>query len=195
MSVQVCSGSAQLAALQALTAAPQIAPLVATVLLINARHVRYSASIQRWLVGACRPQALTRRFFLGDGNWALSMREYHAGDRDAGLPFGSGLATAALVRGDPGSCSGAACRIPPRWGRLHAGSVRRRHRRFGLPRPGRPVAGRGAGYLLMAWVPITPRVQGVLAAIPLGVMIGIVLARRSAARGRSWPGWPWWAWR
>ena len=34
---------------------------------------------------------------------------------------------------------------------------------------------RVAGYFLMAWVPITPRVQGALKSIPLGVMIGIVM--------------------
>ena len=32
-----------------------------------------------------------------------------------------------------------------------------------------------AGYLLMAYVPITERVQAALKAIPLGVMIGIVM--------------------
>jgi uncharacterized membrane protein len=32
-----------------------------------------------------------------------------------------------------------------------------------------------AGYLLMGYVPITPRVQAALKAIPLGVMTGIVL--------------------
>lgn len=32
-----------------------------------------------------------------------------------------------------------------------------------------------AGYFLMGYVPITPRVQGALKAIPLGVMIGIVM--------------------
>ena len=31
------------------------------------------------------------------------------------------------------------------------------------------------GYLLMGYVPITPRVQAALRAIPLGVMIGIVM--------------------
>ncbi|MGV3569709.1 MAG: AzlC family ABC transporter permease [Ramlibacter sp.] len=94
MSVLVYSGSAQLAALQGWTAAPLIAPLVVTVLLINARYVLYSASVQPWLAGATRGQALGTLFFLGDGNWALSMREYHAGYRDAGFLFGSGLATA-----------------------------------------------------------------------------------------------------
>ena len=32
--------------------------------------------------------------FLGDANWALSMREYHAGNPDAGYLFGSGVAAA-----------------------------------------------------------------------------------------------------
>jgi len=94
MSVLVYSGSAQLAALQGWSASPLITPLVFTVLLINARYVLYGASVQPWLAGATRPQAFATLFFLGDGNWALSMREYHAGDRDAGYLFGSGVATA-----------------------------------------------------------------------------------------------------
>ncbi len=94
MSVLVYSGSAQLAVLNQWSAAPVIAPLLATVLLINARYVLYGASIQPWLAGATRPQALGALFFLGDGNWALSMREYHAGYRDAGFVLGSGIAMA-----------------------------------------------------------------------------------------------------
>lgn len=94
MSVLVYSGSAQLAALQGWSASPAITPLVATVLLINARYVLYGASVQPWLAGATRTQALPTLFFLGDGNWALSMREYHAGYRDAAFLFGSGVATA-----------------------------------------------------------------------------------------------------
>jgi 4-azaleucine resistance transporter AzlC len=94
MSVLVYSGSAQLAALQNWSASPVIAPLVATVLLINARYVLYGASVQPWLAGATRAQAFPTLFFLGDGNWALSMREYHAGYRDAAFLFGSGVATA-----------------------------------------------------------------------------------------------------
>jgi 4-azaleucine resistance transporter AzlC len=94
MSVLVYSGSAQLAALQGWSKSPLITPLVFTVLLINARYVLYSASVQPWLKGASRPQALASLFFLGDGNWALSMREHHAGNNDAGFLFGSGIATA-----------------------------------------------------------------------------------------------------
>ena len=94
MSVLVYSGSAQLAVLNQWSAAPVVAPLLATVLLINARYVLYGASIQPWLGGARPSQALPTLFFLGDGNWALSMREYHAGYRDAAFLLGSGVATA-----------------------------------------------------------------------------------------------------
>jgi 4-azaleucine resistance transporter AzlC len=94
MSLLVFSGSAQLAALQGWSASPLIAPLVTTVVLVNARYVLYGASIQPWLRVASRPQSLATLFFLGDGNWALSMREYQAGYRDAGFLFGSGVASA-----------------------------------------------------------------------------------------------------
>lgn len=95
MSVLVYSGSAQLAVLQQWNPAPVIAPLVATVLLINARYVLYGAALQPWLAGTRRGPALASLFFLGDGNWALAMREYQAGYRDAGFILGSGVAMAA----------------------------------------------------------------------------------------------------
>jgi 4-azaleucine resistance transporter AzlC len=95
MSIFIYSGSAQLAVLQGWTPTPAIAPLVATILVINARYLLYGASIQPWLSTAGPARAFATLFVLGDGNWALSMREYHAGYRDAGFIFGSGLATFA----------------------------------------------------------------------------------------------------
>ena len=92
MSVLVYSGSAQLAVLQSWSQSPLIAPLVATVLVINARYVLYGAAIQPWLVQATPRQALGTLFFLGDSNWALSLRDYQAGGRDAGFILGSGAA-------------------------------------------------------------------------------------------------------
>jgi 4-azaleucine resistance transporter AzlC len=95
MSVFVYSGSAQLAALQVWSAgtALAIAPLVVTVLAVNARYVLYGASVQPWLsAGATRTQALGSLFVLGDGSWALAMRAHAAGDRDAGFLLGTGLA-------------------------------------------------------------------------------------------------------
>ena len=95
MSVLVYSGSAQLAVLQGWTSSTLILPLVATILVINARYLLFGAALQPWLAGATRKQALGSLYVLGDSNWALSMSEYHSGYRDAGFVLGSGLATFA----------------------------------------------------------------------------------------------------
>jgi 4-azaleucine resistance transporter AzlC len=92
MSALVYSGSAQLAVLQGWSQSPLIAPLVFTVLVINARYVLYGASIQPWLAQATPRQALATLFFLGDGSWALSLRRYETGERDAGFILGSSVA-------------------------------------------------------------------------------------------------------
>jgi uncharacterized membrane protein len=41
---------------------------------------------------------------------------------------------------------------------------------------------RAAGFVLMHYVPVTPRVEAALKAIPLGVMVGIVMPSLSAGR-------------
>lgn len=92
MSTFVYSGSAQLAALQNLSQSALVLPIVATILVMNARYVLYSAAIQPWLAGVTRTQGLASLFFLGDGNWAMAMKEYHGGYRDAGYVLGSGVA-------------------------------------------------------------------------------------------------------
>lgn len=92
-SVLVYSGSAQLAALQVWSDnANAVLALVVTVLAINARYVLYGASIQPWLSQVPRSRSLPTLFLLGDGSWALAMREHAAGYRDAGFILGSGLA-------------------------------------------------------------------------------------------------------
>lgn len=93
MSVFVYSGSAQLAALQVWSGdATAVLALVVTVLAINARYLLYGASIQPWLSQVPRSRAFASLFLLGDGSWALAMREHAAGYRDAGFILGSGLA-------------------------------------------------------------------------------------------------------
>jgi predicted branched-subunit amino acid permease len=54
--------------------------------------VLYGAAIQPWLAQATPRQALGTLFFLGDSNWALSMRHHQHGERDAGFILGSGVA-------------------------------------------------------------------------------------------------------
>ena len=94
MSLFVYSGTAQLAVIQGWSQTQALLPVVVTVLVINARYVLYGAAIQPWLAGASRPQAFVSLFTLGDSNWALAMREYHAGYRDSGFVLGSGIAMA-----------------------------------------------------------------------------------------------------
>ncbi len=95
MSTMMYSGTAQLAVLQGWSRTALVLPLVITILVMNARYVLYSAALQPWLSGVSKPRAYTSLFFLGDGNWAMAMKEYEGGYRDAGFLLGSGLATFA----------------------------------------------------------------------------------------------------
>ncbi len=92
MSVFVYSGSAQLAALQVWSSSAALMPLLATILMMNARYVLYGAAIQPWLSQARPGQAAASLYLLGDSSWALAMRQYHEGYRDAGFILGSGMA-------------------------------------------------------------------------------------------------------
>lgn len=92
MSAAVYSGSAQLAALQSWSGAGLVLPLVLAVLMINARYVLYGAALRPWMGGLGPARVYPALFFLGDGNWALAMKEHAAGRDDAGFVLGSGIA-------------------------------------------------------------------------------------------------------
>jgi predicted branched-subunit amino acid permease len=94
MSAVVYSGSAQMVAVNAIeagripvgTAAFAVAT---TILLLNARYMLYGAAIRPWLAQCSPLQAYGTLMIMGDGSWILSMKAYHAGERDAGYLFGS----------------------------------------------------------------------------------------------------------
>lgn len=92
MSGAVYSGSAQIAALQAWSSSPLLLPLAATVLMMNARYILYGAALRPWLGGLAARKVYPTLYFLGDGNWALSMKEHAEGKTDAGFVLGSGIA-------------------------------------------------------------------------------------------------------
>jgi predicted branched-subunit amino acid permease len=97
ISAVVYSGSAQLAAMTILAAgtSPLILTawtLVATILVINARYVLFSATLRPWMGGLHPLKAYSTLYVLGDGNWMLSLKAHGEGERDAGFVFGSGLA-------------------------------------------------------------------------------------------------------
>jgi 4-azaleucine resistance transporter AzlC len=118
MSVFVYSGSAQLAALQVWSTQASVLALFATVLAINARYVLYGASIQPWLSQAGPRRAYASLFVLGDGSWALAMKEHAAGYRDASFILGSGLAGILPWIGGTlvGQLLGSNMPDPRRWG-------------------------------------------------------------------------------
>jgi 4-azaleucine resistance transporter AzlC len=92
MSAFVYSGSAQLAVLQNKAIGNFLLPAITIVLMMNARYLLYGAALRPWL-GSLPPQmSYLSLFFLGDGNWALSMKRYASGEYDAGFVLGSGLA-------------------------------------------------------------------------------------------------------
>lgn len=96
MSALVYSGSAQMAALQgwsdaAALGAGAILPLIITILIMNARYLLYGAALRPWLGQIGPARAYVTLYFLGDGNWALAMKEHESGADDAGFLLGSGL--------------------------------------------------------------------------------------------------------
>ena len=92
MSVFVYSGSAQLAALQGWSEQSMVAAAFLMILIANSRYLLYGAALHSWLEPIPSRLVYPTLFFLGDGNWSLSMSRYAAGHRDAGFILGSGLA-------------------------------------------------------------------------------------------------------
>ncbi len=92
MSATVYSGSAQIAAVGAMTSGAGIFATVVTVMLLNARYVLYGAAMRPWLAGTTPFKAYASLYVLGDGNWVVTMRAHEAGESDAGFMLGSGLA-------------------------------------------------------------------------------------------------------
>ncbi|MCG8456062.1 MAG: AzlC family ABC transporter permease [Holophagales bacterium] len=91
MSAWVFAGASQLVAVEIWTAPLPMATLVATTLVINARHLLMGATLAPWLGRHAWPSALFSTFFMVDENWALSMDEQRRGSYDKGFLLGSGL--------------------------------------------------------------------------------------------------------
>jgi 4-azaleucine resistance transporter AzlC len=88
----VYAGSAQMAALQAWDDPVPVTALCLTVLAMNVRYLILGAALRPWLNRLPPHQSYTSLFVLGDGNWALGLREYSEGRTDAAFLLGSGIA-------------------------------------------------------------------------------------------------------
>lgn len=92
VSATVYSGSAQLAAANLIRSGHvTLAALAATVLLVNARYILFSASLQPWLSKAAPGKALPSLLLLGDANWMVTMRAIEKGEQDRAYLAGTGL--------------------------------------------------------------------------------------------------------
>lgn len=91
MSALVFSGTAQMAALQMFDGATGLLPIFATVLVVNARYILQGAALRPWFRDLPAAQSSGTLMFLVDGSFAVAMREYAKGRRDAGLLLGSEL--------------------------------------------------------------------------------------------------------
>jgi 4-azaleucine resistance transporter AzlC len=117
-SAWVYAGGAQLAALQAWSQPVSLIAVCLTTLAMNSRYVLMGAALRPWFRGAPAYQAYPSLFMLGDGNWALAIREHAQGRYDTAFLFGSGfvlwlvwVATTAL-----GHIAGQIVERPERFG-------------------------------------------------------------------------------
>jgi predicted branched-subunit amino acid permease len=87
----VNAGGAQMASLQAWADPVPIVAVCLTTLAMNARYLLLGATLRPWFGGLPGSRVYPSLFVLGDGNWALAMREYAQGRNDAAFLLGSGF--------------------------------------------------------------------------------------------------------
>lgn len=87
----VNAGGAQMASLQAWTEPLPILAVVLTTAAMNARYLLLGAALRPWWGGLPAYKSYGSLFVLGDGNWALALREQAAGRDDAAFLTGVGF--------------------------------------------------------------------------------------------------------
>jgi branched chain amino acid efflux pump len=118
MSSLVNAGSSQFVALGLWHMPVPIGIITLMTLVVNLRHVLMGAALRPWFAWLPAPTTYASLFFLGDENWALTMREFDAGGRDAAFLLGSGLplfaawVSSAVV----GAMLASSLPDPARWG-------------------------------------------------------------------------------
>ncbi len=118
MSGLVFAGASQFVALELWTAPLPVVSLILTTLTVNLRLLLLGAALRPWFARLPKARAYGAAFFITDENWALTMKEFAAGGRDAAFLVGSGLVLFAawLGGGLAGRAAGAALGDPARWG-------------------------------------------------------------------------------
>ncbi|HLZ56082.1 MAG TPA: AzlC family ABC transporter permease [Ktedonosporobacter sp.] len=121
MSGLVCAGSAQFLAIKLWSvplAAGAILPIIGTTLVVNLRYLLLGAALRPWFARLHPMPTYLSLFFMSDENWALTMREFTEGRRDAAFLLGGGLllfvtwVSATVI----GKLVGLAISDPVQWG-------------------------------------------------------------------------------
>ena len=91
MSGLVYAGSSQFVALGLWQTPLPVLAIIFTTFVVNIRHLLMGAALGPWFARLSVPKTYGSLFFMADENWALTMREFAAGGRDAAFLLGSGL--------------------------------------------------------------------------------------------------------
>ena len=92
MSATVLAGASQIIAVELWADPIPIAAILITVLAINLRYSLMGAALQPWFRGLSAKQVYGSLFFMADENWALTIRDFRAGNRRGAFLLGSGIA-------------------------------------------------------------------------------------------------------
>lgn len=91
MSVLVFAGASQVIAVGLWATPVPVFTLVLTTLIVNLRHLMMGAALRPWFSKLGPLKTYTSAHFITDESWALAIREFKNGGRDAAFLMGSGL--------------------------------------------------------------------------------------------------------
>lgn len=118
MSGLVFAGAAQFVVLGMWGAPLPVLGIILATLIVNLRLVLLGAALRPRFAALPRGRLYGAAFFLTDENWALTLRDFDEGGRDAAFLVGSGLALLAgwTAGGALGRFAGDWLPDPARWG-------------------------------------------------------------------------------
>ncbi|TYL40150.1 branched-chain amino acid ABC transporter permease [Natronococcus pandeyae] len=92
MSALVVAGASQIIAVELWGDPIPVVAIVVTTFAINLRYSLMGAALQPWFQRLSATKAYGSLFFMADENWALTMRDFRAGNRRGAFLLGSGIA-------------------------------------------------------------------------------------------------------
>ena len=118
MSSFVFAGASQFASLDSWITPLPLFTIILTTLAINLRHILMGAALHPWFKNLSTPQIYGSLFFMCDESWALAMREFSSGGKNASLMMGSGISLSIVWVSSTafGYLLSTSIKNPARWG-------------------------------------------------------------------------------